>query len=99
MFGLGEMRLHEAQKLRHHGFDPIYEEAHLSIDNLSAGHARQSADIIVAYLDEVGRTVGPHIVPDQWRRIWRGYASFAYFVEHALVREATMPSRTSELVI
>ncbi len=98
MFGLGEMRLHEAQKLRHHGFDPIYEEAHLSIDNFSGGHARQSAEIIIAYLDEAGRTVGDHIVQEEWRRIWRGYASFAYFVEHALVREATTP-RTAELVI
>ncbi len=98
MFGLGEMRLHEIQKLRHHGLDPIYEEAHLSIDNFSAGHARQSADIIITYLDEVSRTVGDRIVQDEWRRIWRGYASFAYFVEHALVREATA-ARTAELVI
>ncbi|OLE26734.1 MAG: hypothetical protein AUG44_12140 [Actinobacteria bacterium 13_1_20CM_3_71_11] len=98
MFGLGEMRMHEMQKLRHHGFDPIYEEAHLSIDNISAGHARQSADIIIAYLDEVARTVGEPVVQAQWRRIWRGYASFAYFVEHTLVREATT-SRTAELVI
>ena len=90
--------MHEMQKLRHHGFDPIYEEAHLSIDNISAGHARQSADIIIAYLDEVARTVGEPVVQAQWRRIWRGYASFAYFVEHTLVREATT-SRTAELVI
>jgi hypothetical protein len=98
MFGLGELRLHEIQKLRHHGLDPIYEEAHLSIDNLSAGHARQSAEIIVSYLDGVARTVGAPAVQAEWRRIWRGYASFAYFVEHALVREATKP-RTAEVVI
>jgi hypothetical protein len=100
MFGLGEMRLHEAQKLRHHGFDPIYEEAHLSIDNFSAGHARQSADIIVSYLDDVARTVGEGVVAAEWRRIWRGYASFAYYVEHALVRDATAAAaRPAELVI
>jgi len=87
MFGLGEMRLHEMQKLRHHGFDVAYEEAHLSIDNMSAGHARQSADIIVSYLDDVARTVGPAVVREEWRRVWRGYASFAYFVEHELVRD------------
>jgi hypothetical protein len=98
MFGLGEMRLHEAQKLRHHGMDPAYEEAHLSIDNFSSGHARQSAEIIVAYLDEVARTVGPSVVPGEWRRIWRGYASFAYFIEHALVR-GLRDGRPAELTI
>ncbi|QHC22841.1 iron-containing redox enzyme family protein [Streptomyces sp. GS7] len=88
MFGLGEMRLHEIQKLRRHHFDVSYEEAHLSIDNFSAGHARQSADIIVSYLDDVRRNSGEEAVQREWRRIWRGYASFAYFVEHQLVRAA-----------
>lgn len=86
MFGLGEVRLHEMQRLRHHGFDDSYERLHLSIDNFSAGHARQSADIIMAYLDGVERHSGQTAVPAEWRRIWRGYASFAYFVEDKLVR-------------
>lgn len=97
MFGLGEMRLHEMQKLRAYGFDAAYEEAHLSIDNVSAGHARQSVDAIVAYLDDVARTVGPATVREEWRRIWRGYASFAYFIEHALVRE--LADEAADLVI
>lgn len=86
MFGLGELRLHEIQKLRHHGFDDCYEQAHLTIDNISAGHSRQAADIIVAYLDDVRRALGDAAVQAQWRRIWRGYASLAYFVEHALLK-------------
>ncbi|MFC5954533.1 iron-containing redox enzyme family protein [Streptomyces pratens] len=86
MFGLGEMRLHEIQKLRRHRLDASYEEAHLSIDNFSAGHARQSADIIVSYLDDVRRNSGEDAVQREWRRVWRGYASFAYFVEHQLVK-------------
>ncbi|WP_405775353.1 iron-containing redox enzyme family protein [Streptomyces sp. NBC_00859] len=85
MFGLGAMRLHEIQKLRRHHLDAGYEQAHLSIDNFSAGHARQSADIIVSYLDDVRRNSGEEAVQREWRRIWRGYASFAYFVEHKLV--------------
>jgi Iron-containing redox enzyme len=89
MFGLGELRLHEIQKLRHYGFDDCYEQAHLTIDNLSAGHSRQAADIIVSYLDEVRRTLGEAAVPQEWRRVWRGYASLAYFVEPALVRQLT----------
>ncbi len=87
MFGLGELRLHEIQKLRHYGFDDCYEQAHLTIDNISAGHSRQAADIIVAYLDEVSRALGRGAVEREWRRVWRGYASLAYFVEHALIKE------------
>jgi hypothetical protein len=91
MFGLGELRLHEIQKLRHYGFDDCYEQAHLTIDNLSAGHSRQAVDIIVSYLDEVRRGQGEAAVQREWRRVWRGYASLAYFVEHSLVKalEAT----------
>ncbi|RPF25439.1 heme oxygenase-like protein [Streptomyces sp. Ag109_G2-6] len=86
MFGLGALRMHEIQKLRRYGLDASYEEAHLSIDNFSAGHARQSADIVVAYLDEVRHLSGEEAVQREWRRIWRGYASFAFFIEHALVK-------------
>jgi hypothetical protein len=86
MFGLGELRLHEIQKLNHYGFDDCYEKAHLTIDNFSAGHTKQAADIIVTYLDNVRRTVGDAAVAHEWRRIWRGYAAYAYFVEHALLK-------------
>ncbi|MGR4880850.1 iron-containing redox enzyme family protein [Streptomyces sp. LARHCF249] len=92
MFGLGAMRLHEIQKLRSHNLDAGYEQAHLSIDNFSAGHARQSADIIVSYLDGIRRTSGEEAVQREWRRIWRGYASFAYFVEHKLVGQVRAAS-------
>jgi hypothetical protein len=89
MFGLGEMRMHEMQKLRHHGLEDCYEAAHLSIDNVSAGHARQSANIIIAHLDRIRRVSGTQEMHRQWRRIWTGYASFAYFIEHALIRSVT----------
>ncbi len=87
MFGLGELRLHEIQKLHHYGFDDCYEQAHLTIDNISAGHSKQAADIIVAHLDEVRRVLGDAAVEREWRRVWRGYASLAYFVEHALLKQ------------
>lgn len=99
MFGLGEMRLHETQKLKHYGFDSSYEEAHLSIDNFSAGHARQAAEIIVGYLDEVKRTVGIDAVTSEWRRIWRGYASFAYFVEVPLVQVKRSSTATIQMTV
>ena len=99
MFGLGELRLHEIQKLRHHGFDDCYERAHLTIDNISAGHSRQAADIIVAYLDEVRRALGDTAVQREWRRVWRGYAALAFFVEHALVRNLTSETAPVDLFI
>ncbi|MEW1638800.1 iron-containing redox enzyme family protein [Streptomyces sp. NPDC093801] len=104
MFGLGAMRMHEIQKLRRHGLDVAYEEAHLSIDNFSAGHARQSADLVVAHLDEVRHLSGEDAVQRAWRRIWRGYASFAFFIEHALVKRvraagAEVADAPAELVI
>jgi hypothetical protein len=98
MFGLGELRLHEIQKLRHYGFDDCYEQAHLTIDNISAGHSRQAADIIVAYLDEVRRALGAAAVQREWRRVWRGYASLAYFVEHALLKQVVATAAPEEPV-
>ena len=99
MFGLGELRLHEIQKLRHYGFDDCYERAHLTIDNISAGHSRQAADIIVSYLDEVRRVLGDTAVQQEWRRVWRGYASLAYFVEHALLKQLATESGPVDLFI
>lgn len=99
MFGAGEVRLHEIQKLRHHGFDPCYEQAHLTIDNFSAGHTRQAADIIVSYLDGIDRTLGDAVVQQEWRRIWRGYASFAWFLEQPLLKRVAAGDTSAELVI
>jgi hypothetical protein len=87
MVGLGELRLHEIQKLRHHGFDDCYEQAHLTIDNISAGHSKQAADIIVVHLDGVRRALGEAAMRQEWHRVWRGYASVAYFVEPALLKQ------------
>jgi len=101
MYGSGEFRLHEIQKLRHYGFDDCYEQAHLTIDNFSAGHTRQAADIIVSFLDGVRRASGEAAVQREWRRVWRGYAAFSYFVEHKLVRQVTVPDTeaVADLVI
>jgi Iron-containing redox enzyme len=98
MFGLGAQRMHEMQKLRHHGFDIGYEEAHLSIDNVSAGHARQSAELVIAYLHDVATVSGADAVPAHWRRIWRGYASFAWFIEHKLVEGLAQPEPVDVII-
>jgi hypothetical protein len=96
MFGSGEFRLHEIQKLRYHGFDDCYEVAHLAIDNFSSGHTRQAADIIVSYLEDVRRTAGEEAVAAAWRRVWRGYASLGWFVEHALLKQIAEREATGD---
>jgi len=53
----------------------------------------------VSYLDDVRRTLGDAAVPREWRRVWRGYASLAYFVEHALVRQVSAEDTPAELLI
>ncbi|MFI0444571.1 iron-containing redox enzyme family protein [Actinomadura sp. 6N118] len=98
MYGLGELRMHEIEKLRAHGFDIAYEEAHLSIDNVSTGHTRQAVDVITTYLDEVERDHGAAAAQEEWRRIWRGYASFAFFTEHQLIASLREKAE-AELVI
>ncbi|MCX8957635.1 iron-containing redox enzyme family protein [Erwinia psidii] len=100
MLGLGEMRMHEIQKLRHYGFDTIYEEAHLTIDNFSAGHSRQAVDLIIDYLDDCKPGLSVEALQQRWRRIWRGYASFALYLENDL-HTGNAPEKTdySELLI
>lgn len=87
MFGLGEMRMHEIQKLRHYGFDAVYEKAHLTIDNFSAGHSRQSINLIHNYLDEISTLLSKDELQLRWNKIWNGYASFALFLETNLAKK------------
>ena len=53
----------------------------------------------MSYLDGVRRTVGEAAVQAEWRRIWRGYASFAYFVEQPVLKNAPAGDEPAELVI
>lgn len=96
MFGLGELRLHEIEKLRRWGYDTAYEVTHLSIDNYGSGHARSSLDAVADHLDQVVLSLGPESAAQEWRRIWTGYASFAQFVERMPTPPAApqSPART-----
>lgn len=88
MFGSGELRMHEIQKLRFWNFSTAYEVTHLAIDNFSAGHTRMGMNAIVGYLDEARRNFGDDVMKQEWRRVWAGYASFAQFVEKVKLEEA-----------
>ena len=52
-----------------------------------SGEARLEELADFAGLGEGGGEFGDAAVQPQWRRIWRGYASLAYFVEHTLVKQ------------
>jgi hypothetical protein len=43
-------------------------------------------------------TAGDAAVQPEWRRVWRGYASLAYFVEHALLRQMRQAAAEPEHV-
>jgi len=80
--GLGQARARELRTLRRHWIDTARDDTPPPGDGCSAAaQARRSAGVIVDYLDEVARTCGANAVREHWRRIWRGYASFAYLVE------------------
>jgi hypothetical protein len=98
MFGLGELRLHEVQKLKHYGFDDCYEQAHLTIDNLSAGHSRQAATSSCRTWMRCAARSATRPCSESGAG-WRGYASLAYFVEHALLREVTAESESVDLLL
>ena len=95
MFGLGELRLHEIQKMRHWGFDTAYEVTHLSIDNFGSGHSRTSVDAVVDHLDQIAIEFGAVAQQREWERVWTGYASFAQFVEPA----TALPQGLSDYII
>ena len=81
MFGLGEMRMHEIEKLRKWGFDTSYERAHLAIDNYASGHSRKSVDLTIQHMESMAKIMSGDCLRLYWERIWLGYCSFAKYVE------------------
>lgn len=66
--------------------DTFYEEIlgfQLGVTTAGLGEAavEDAVAIVVDHLDGVRREGGADAVRARWRRIWRGYASFAYLVE------------------
>ncbi|MET3134815.1 hypothetical protein AAKU55_005117 [Oxalobacteraceae bacterium GrIS 1.11] len=81
MFGLGEMRKQEIEKLRHWNLSTIYEVTHLSIDNISKGHAKQALDAINEYMANANGYTNAAGLDVAFSDIWNGYGSFANFIE------------------
>lgn len=81
MFGLGELRKQEIEKLRYWKISPIYEVTHLSIDNVSSGHVKLAADAITAYMETAEQYVDVHALDATFGAVWAGYGAFARFIE------------------
>ena len=96
--GLGAGYLRAIDLLRYHGIDPTILQLHLSIDNLSSGHAARARDAIQLYLDEAGRHGGRPAVRLEWRRIRTGYLSLTAAVlplaARIVVRRFRSPARS-----
>ena len=73
--GLGASYMRAIDILRHHGIDPTIVKLHLSIDNLTTGHAARALDAINLFLEEVRQREGDLAVDHVWKLIWLGYQS------------------------
>lgn len=61
--------------IRGRGFDPHFYALHVSIDNVTTGHAARARDAIREYLAVEGQRGAD--VQALWSRIWRGYVAWA----------------------
>ncbi len=74
--GSGYMRLVET--LRYWEIDPTIVSLHLSIDNMSCGHAAIAKDVVGLYLDKILAQSGQGAMHTHWRRIWTGFLSLRF---------------------
>jgi hypothetical protein len=63
--------------LRRRKIDPQYFALHMSIDNITAGHGFIIKEAIKLYLQQAHDEGGSERVAETWRRIWRGYVTWA----------------------
>ncbi len=66
----------EAQRI-----DASYWRLHVSVDNLSTGHARQSLDAVLDFMDEAEGRYGAALAGPVWERIWTGFLVMLYLFE------------------
>jgi len=73
--GLGAGYMRVIDILRYYRIDPAIIQLHLSIDNLTSGHAARAREAVMLFLDEVRRREGAEAEQAQWRRVWTGCLS------------------------
>jgi hypothetical protein len=73
--GLGKVYLSLAEELRFWGINPAIVNVHISIDNVSSGHAALARRAIQLYLDDILACHGEREMQRCWQRIYTGYCS------------------------
>ena len=62
----------------YHGYNPLFYELHVAIDNPVNGHGARARDAVARYLDHVREESGEREMQEHWRRVWNGYLAFAF---------------------
>lgn len=62
---------------RGRGINPHFYALHVAIDNITAGHGYLAKEAVKLYLQKVEDEGGSEGVQEAWRRIWRGYVTWA----------------------
>ena len=63
---------------RYHGYNSLFYDLHVAIDNPVNGHGARARDAVARYLDHVREESGEREMQEHWRRIWNGYLAFAF---------------------
>ncbi|MFL6647901.1 MAG: iron-containing redox enzyme family protein, partial [Sulfurifustaceae bacterium] len=67
--------------LEKYGHTSAIWRLHVSIDNYSSGHSRQSLDAIIHYMQEIRRTHDDAVVELVWNRVWTGFLTMLYLFD------------------
>ena len=59
--------------------DPHFYVMHVGIDNAVNGHGAKAKQAVVQYLDEIKNKEGEEAMQEAWKRIWKGYITFATY--------------------
>ncbi|MGW0808176.1 LodA/GoxA family CTQ-dependent oxidase [Nonomuraea sp. NPDC002799] len=62
----------------YHGYDPLFYQLHVAIDNAVSGHGAKARDAVIRYLDHVREESGEREMQEHWRRVWNGYLAFKF---------------------
>jgi len=71
--GLGRYNEEIIDLLEKHGINAMFWRLHVSADNFSSGHSRQSLQMVTDYMDEIENSYGSEAGKVIWLRVVRGY--------------------------
>jgi Iron-containing redox enzyme len=81
MSGLDGLYERMIARLEANGCSAAYWRLHVSVDNYSTGHARQSLDAVISFMDDAVALYGATTAAPLWLRIWRGFLVMLYLFE------------------